>query len=184
VRDNKLLGQVLKSPEIHARIAAQTVQHHWFNADPARGAGGAGEVAGEVENTLPSGILRQTDELVEIQINTVVEKMSYDVKELTVKAGKKIQLTLNNPDYMPHNLLVVMPGAANEIGKAAMAMGAEGFEKDFRPDSNKILAGTSMLDNGEKETIEFTIDKPGSYEFVCTFPGHFMLMRGALKVVK
>jgi len=113
----------------------------------------------------------------------VVEKMSYDVKELTVKAGKKIKLTFANPDFMPHNLLVVQPGSSQEMGVAAMAMGAEGFAKDFRPDSDKIIAGTKMIDNGGEETIEFTAPaSPGKYEYVCTFPGHYLIMKGVLNV--
>ena len=36
-----------------------------------------------------------------------------------------------------------------------------------------------------REVLEFTApEKPGDYEFVCTFPGHYMLMRGIMKVVK
>jgi azurin len=183
VRNPKLLASVLKSPETHAQIAAQTVQHHWDNADPAKGVTtGAPEVAHQGPKK-KSGILSDTDELTVIRIATIVEKMSYDTKELTVKAGKKIKLTFANPDFMPHNLLIVQPGSSQEIGMAAMALGAEGFEKDFRPESDKIITGTKMLDNGQEETIEFLAPtKPGNYEFVCTFPGHFMLMKGVLRV--
>ena len=62
-------------------------------------------------------------------------------------------------------------------------MGAEGFAKGFRPDSPNILFGTRMLDSKQEETIEFNAPAtPGDYEFVCTFPGHSMLMRGIMKV--
>lgn len=182
-RNGKLLGSLLKSPEPHVRIAAQTVQHHWYNADPAKGAAENAEETHLEGSGEKSGILSDTDELTTIRIATVVEKMSYDVKELTVKAGKKIKLTFANPDFMPHNLLVVQPGSSQEIGTAAMAMGAEGFAKHFRPDSDKIIAGTKMIDNGGEETIEFTAPaSPGKYEYVCTFPGHFMIMKGVLNV--
>ncbi|MEM1296273.1 MAG: PVC-type heme-binding CxxCH protein, partial [Verrucomicrobiota bacterium] len=184
VRDSKLLTAVLKSPVPHAQVAAQTVQHHWYTADPAKG-GGMVEEVDHGGPTQKSGIIADSDSLTEIRIATLIEKMSYDVKELTVQAGKKIKLTFANPDFMPHNLLVVQPGSSNEVGNAAMALGAEGFAKQFRPDSDKIIAGTKMLDNGEEETIEFYAPKdPGNYEFVCTFPGHFMLMKGLLKVKK
>jgi len=184
VRNTKLLADLLQSPEPHARLAAQTVQHHWYTADPAKDTAAKEAVAEHEEATQKSGILSDSADLTEIRIATLVEKMSYDTKELTIKAGKKIKLTFANPDFMPHNLLVVMPGSSVEIGTAAMAMGAEGFEKDFRPASDKILAGTHMLDNGQEQTIEFTAPAtPGSYEFLCTFPGHFMLMKGILKVV-
>ena len=42
-----------------------------------------------------------------------------------------------------------------------------------------------MIDIGEHQIIEFTApSQPGDYEFVCTFPGHHILMRGIMKVVK
>tara|TARA_R110002096_G_scaffold16106_14_gene55045 strand:- start:3850 stop:7413 length:3564 start_codon:yes stop_codon:yes gene_type:complete len=182
VRDSQLLTAVLKSPVPHARVAAQTVQHHWYAADPAKGGGSVDQQQHE-EAAKKSGIIADSADLTEIRIATLVEKMSYDTKELTIKAGKKIRLTFANPDFMPHNLLVVQPGSSTEVGTAAMALGAEGFAKQFRPDSDKIIAGTKMLDNGQEETIEFYApEKPGNYEFVCTFPGHFMLMKGILKV--
>ena len=183
VRNSKLLGQVLTSPEPHARIAANTVQHYWYNVDFTNSSGEKFET--HVETNLPKGVISDTDELTVVQINTVVEKMRYDVKEFTVKAGKKVKLTFTNPDYMPHNLMITLPKSAEEVALAALAMGAEGFTKGFHPDSPKILWATKMLDNGQDGVLEFKApDKPGDYEFVCTFPGHYMLMRGIMKVVK
>jgi len=184
VRNGKLLGALLQSPEPHARIAAQTVQHHWYTADPAKGGGGAEEEeVVEHESAQKSGIISDTPEQTEIRIATVVEKMSYDVKDLTVKAGKKIKLTFSNPDYMPHNLVIVQPGASKEVGMAALAMGAEGFAKQFLPETDKIIVATNILDNDEEQTIEFVAPtKPGNYEIICTFPGHFMVMNGILRV--
>lgn len=183
VRDTKLLGHLLTSPEPHARVAANTVQHYWYNVDFTNSSGERYE--SPVETQLPKGVLSDTDELTIVQINTIVERMRYDVKEFTVKAGKKVKLTFTNPDFMPHNLIITQPKSAEEVALAAMAMGAEGFAKGFHPDSPKILWATKMLDNGQSEALEFQApDKPGDYEFVCTFPGHYMLMRGIMKVVK
>jgi len=183
VRDTKLLNVLLKSPEPHARIAAQTVQHHWFNADPATGAGTEEEET--VEVVQDSGILSDTPELTTIRIATVVEKMKYDVPELTVKAGKKIRLTFANPDFMPHNLVLTNPGKADEVAALALGLGAKGFELGFVPQSSEIIWASKLLDHGMEEVIEFVApDKPGDYPYVCTFPGHSLLMRGMMHVVK
>jgi azurin len=99
-----------------------------------------------------------------------------------VKAGKKIKINFSNPDFLPHNLLITRPKTADKVAAAAVAMGAEGFAKGFRPDTPDILAGSKMLDNGQKETIEFTLPDPGDYEIVCSFPGHHILMRATLRV--
>jgi azurin len=183
VRNQQLLATVLASPEPHAVVAAKTVEHHWGPADPAKGGGSQVEEPKEGGPKQKSGIIADTDALTEIRIATVVEKMQYDTKELTVKAGKRIKLTFANPDFMPHNLLIVEPGTADEVGHAALLLGAEGFAKQFRPDSDKIIAGTNMLDHGKEQTIEFNAPmEPGDYEIVCTFPGHLKLMRGILHV--
>ena len=181
VRDIKLLNDLLKSPEPHAAMAAQTVQHHWFNADPAAGAIGPEVV--HVEKKQKSGIVSDTKDLTKIRIATVVEKMRYDVRELTVKAGKKIELTFANPDFMPHNIVLVNPGKANAVAMQAMTLGANGFAVGFVPENKEILWASKLLDHGKEQVIEFTAPKkPGDYELVCTFPGHHLLMRGVLKV--
>ena len=183
-RDIKLLRTVLQSPERHARIAARTVQHHWFNVDYKSG----GDLGEDEELNVPaqkSGVISDTPELTTIHIGTIVEQLRYDLKEFQVKAGKKLRVTFSNPDFLPHNLTFTQPGAADAIAAEALAMGAEGFVKGFRPDDDRIIANTKMLDHGQEEVLEFTAPtKPGDYQFVCTFPGHNLLMKGIMKVVK
>ena len=181
VKNVELLGQLMKSPEPHARIAAGTVQHLWFNVE---GSTHGGVIAGLAEEAaVKSGILSDTPELTTIRIATVPERLMYDVKELTVKAGKKVRLTFANPDFMPHNILLVMPGKADEIAAKALAMGAKGFETGFIPESPDILWASKLLDNGNEQVIEFTTPTTtGDYPYVCSFPGHHVIMRGMMKV--
>ena len=181
VQAMELLVQLMKSPEPHARIAANTVQHLWFNVSASQRGGIVAE--GKEAATKKSGILSDTPELTTIRIATVQEKMSYDVKELTVKAGKKIRLTFANQDFMPHNLLLVKPGKADDVGMKAIALGAQGFDVGFIPQSTDILWHSKLLDNGKEEVIEFTAPAtPGDYPYICSFPGHHLIMRGVMKV--
>ena len=181
IRNTDLLSALLGSPEPHASIAAQTVQHHWFSADPAQGS-----VAVPEEETViiqKSGIISETADLVEIRVGTVVEQLQFDIKEFTVKAGKNVKLTFSNPDFMPHNFVIVQPGAADEVGTAAITLGASGFEKQWIPESDKILVSSQLLDHRGEQVLEFTAPtSPGDYQYVCTFPGHHLLMRGVMKV--
>ncbi len=181
VRNVALLGDLLKSPEPHARIAANTVQHLWFNVEASQR---GGVIAEAVEGPAKkSGILSDTPELTTIRIATVPEKMSYDVKEITVKPGKKIRLTFANQDFMPHNLLLVKPGKADDVGNKAIALGAKGFDTGFIPESKDIIWNTKLLDHGKEEVVDFTAPtSPGDYPYVCSFPGHHLIMRGVLKV--
>ena len=47
----------------------------------------------------------------------------------------------------------------------------------------EVIAHTDVLGPGESESVTFQApSEPGDYEYVCTFPGHFAMMRGVLLV--
>jgi putative membrane-bound dehydrogenase-like protein len=178
VRDTALLAKLQTSPELHARNAANVVQQLWFNVEASTK---GGVIAGEAEEKAQkSGILSDTPDLTTIRIATIRERLMYDVKELNVKVGKKIKLTFANTDVMPHNLLVTKPGKADAVMNAAIVMGAAGFEKGFIPAGDDVLHHTKLLDMSKEETLEFTLPTAGDYPFVCSFPGHGIIMRGVL----
>ena len=109
--------------------------------------------------------------------------MLFDKTLITVKAGSKVKLSFNNPDDMIHNLLIVKPGTANKVGQDAMALGLEGQEKGFIPDSEDVLYHTTLLTPNSNDVIYFEAPtEPGEYQYVCTFPGHAASMRGVLRV--
>jgi azurin len=164
------------------------VQHFWFTIEShshdQHSQHGHGDPAEHSHAPMQkSGIISDTPELTTIRIATIPERMMYDVKELTVKAGKKVKLTFANPDFMPHNILLVKPGKADEVGNKAIALGAKGFEVGFIPESTDILWHSKLVDHGKEEVIEFTApEKPGDYPYICSFPGHHIIMRGVMKV--
>jgi plastocyanin len=80
-----------------------------------------------------SGILSDTPELTTIRIGTIRERLMYDVKELNVKAGKKIKLTFANTDVMPHNLLVTKPGKADAVMQRRHRHGRRRLRKRLHP---------------------------------------------------
>jgi len=104
VRNQKLLDALLASPEPHAAIAANTVKHFWTVADPAKGSTGSA-MGGEEMKIVKGGVTKRTDDTVEVRINTIVEKMKYDVPSFEVKGGKTLKITFVNPDFMPHNIV-------------------------------------------------------------------------------
>ena len=131
-----------------------------------------------------SGIISDTKSLTTVRIATLVEKMKYDTPNITIKAGKKVRLIFANPDFMPHNIVLVDPGKADSVAMAALNLGAKGFDLGFVPTSKEIIWASKLLNHSEEEIIEFNApEKAGNYPYVCTFPGHHILMRGNLKVV-
>ena len=122
-----------------------------------------------------------------VDISCLPERMMFTVTAFTVKAGKPVKLTLENPTATPHNLVIVEPGAAAEVGMAGnqMATDPNGASKHFVPDSPKVLFATKLLDPDTSETLRFIAPKePGEYPYICTFPGHWIIMRGVMTVEK
>ncbi len=120
-----------------------------------------------------------------ITIKTIPERLLYDLREFKVAPGAPVKLVFENPDVTPHNLLIVQPGAADEVGMAGneMAKTPDGFAKGFIPDSPKILHKTKMLNQGDSEVLRFTAPTAkGKYPYICTFPGHWLVMKGEMIV--
>lgn len=122
----------------------------------------------------------------EVEIMALVAEMAFNQKEITIPAGRPVEIIFSNPDGMPHNLVIIKIGALEKVGKAADAMAKEndGFEKQFVPDIPEVLFATPLINSGEEYSLMFTAPKnPGNYPFACTFPGHWLTMNGILKVV-
>ncbi|HQU42933.1 MAG TPA: HEAT repeat domain-containing protein, partial [Pirellulales bacterium] len=121
-----------------------------------------------------------------IKLGTLPERMSYDQDVIAVAAGKPVQFLLDNPDLMPHNFVIVQPGSLEEVGllgeSTAQQPGA--LERQYVPPSNKILLASRLLQPRGSQRLTFNAPtKPGVYPYVCTFPGHWRRMYGALYVV-
>ncbi len=110
--------------------------------------------------------------------------LQFDVAELKVKAGSKVELIFNNNDDMLHNLVITKSGdAVEKVGKLSLDLGIKGPDYHYVPDSDLVLFHTAILQPDSSEKIYFSAPaKPGIYPFVCTFPGHYLVMRGKLIV--
>jgi azurin len=122
-------------------------------------------------------------------VKTVHEQMRYDTTRLVVEAGKPFEVIFENGDAMPHNFVVVNPGKRQSVAEQAQSMAPTSLDKEGRayiPKGNKdVLAATKTLEPGQKAKLQITAPgKEGEYEYVCTFPGHWMIMWGRLIVTK
>ncbi len=120
-----------------------------------------------------------------ITIKAVREEMKYDIKEFTVKAGQTVEITFENPDAMQHNLVVVKPKSMQKVGMAGdkMMMDQRGAEKNYVPDLPEVLFATPLVNPDQTYKLVFRAPTvPGEYPYVCTFPGHWSIMNGVMKV--
>ncbi len=122
----------------------------------------------------------------EIEVNTTgntMAEMKFDVTELHAAAGQKVKVTLHNKsvdEAMQHNIVFIKKGTGETVGIAGMQAG---LSKNFTPDSPDVIAGSDMIGPGKSTTFEFTAPlEKGEYEFICTYPGHFTIMKGVFMV--
>ena len=109
----------------------------------------------------------------------------YNKTKFTVKAGAPVKLVFSNPDATPHNLVIGKPSSVEELGMAGneMAKDPNGYKRGFIPKSDKILHHSKLLEPSTSETMRFHAPKtPGVYPYVCTFPGHWIIMKGEMVV--
>ena len=120
-----------------------------------------------------------------IVINTVPSKMAYDQTLVHATAGEKVELVLNNVDEMQHNLVLVEPGSTESFGKIVdqFTRAPEAAEMQYVPKTRYVLAASNMLDPGESEVLQIELpDQAGDYPYICTFPAHWQMMQGVLRV--
>ncbi len=121
-----------------------------------------------------------------VLIKTIKNEMKYDVTEFVVQAGEPVELVLENVDFMQHNLVIVQAGAKDKVGAAADKLAADpnGAEQQYIPRMGEVLYATALIDPQQKATLKFIApNEPGEYPFICTFPGHWRIMQGVMKVV-
>lgn len=120
-----------------------------------------------------------------LRVQAVPHQMQFSPVELRVKAGQPVRIIFENPDLMQHNLLILAPGTIEEVGELAdqMATAPDGMAKQYIPASRSVLHATPLVDPKARFELRFTAPtQPGRYPYVCTFPGHWRMMRGVLIV--
>ncbi|MBL9114608.1 MAG: heme-binding domain-containing protein [Verrucomicrobiaceae bacterium] len=106
-------------------------------------------------------------------------------KQLLAKVGEKLTIRFKNPDVVPHNWLLAKPGSLQKLGEKVnlMITDPQGMQKHYVPDSDDVIAYTDMTNPKAEFIIHLTAPKEkGDYPYLCTFPGHWMVMNGVLKV--
>lgn len=119
-----------------------------------------------------------------VTIRPVGNEMRYETTEFTVSAGQEVRIVFENTatsDAMHHNVVVIEDEeSVDRVGNAALEAGPEA---DYIPEDPAIVAYTPMAAPGE--TVEITFTAPaeaGDYPYICTYPGHYMMMQGVMTV--
>lgn len=133
---------------------------------------------------LTLGLVGTAQPTVKITIESS-DQMKYNLSQIKVKAGQTVTLTLKHVGKMPiqamgHNLVILQKGtdivAFTRLASTAKATG-------YVPSGSKsVIAATKLIGGGQETSITFTAPAKGVYDFICSFPGHFSMMKGKLVV--
>jgi len=120
---------------------------------------------------------------VELEISSIANTMTFDKTALTVPSGAEVHLVFKNAATMstlPHNWVLVKPGTEASVAAAGLKRGEmAGY---YEVSDHDALAHTPMAKPGESSEVTFTAPEPGKYPYICTVPGHYMMMKGELTV--
>ena len=119
---------------------------------------------------------------VEIQIANVGNTMAFDKTKLTVPAGARVHLVFKNNSTevtLQHNWALVLPGKEAEVAAEGLA---KAQTSGYVVPGPNVLAYTPMAPAGTTSEVTFTAPAAGTYPYICTFPGHYMMMKGVLTV--
>ena len=118
---------------------------------------------------------------VELEIGVNGEALEFDTGSLSVPAGSQVVLTFVNSSVVnQHNWVLVTTSTKDDVAVAGTAAGPD--NNWIPPGDERVLASTVLLDAGATGAVEFAAPPAGTYQFVCTFPGHNFTMFGDFEV--
>jgi azurin len=140
----------------------------------------------ETSTTNEATINAEAPKTGEFTINAVgntMADMSFDTKEIKVKAGSTVKVNLTNQGTdasMLHNIVFVKQGAEKEVATEGINLKDQNY---FNPQNVNVIAGSAVAAPGATVTVEFTApSEAGTYAYICTYPGHWMKMQGVFIV--
>lgn len=119
------------------------------------------------------------------------DQMTYNLSEIDVKKSCE-QFTVNLKhvgnlpiETMGHNWVLTTSEDYQDVAQEGTALG---LDKNYVDDTDqRVLAHTKVVGGGEETSVTFDVSKlkeGQDYSYFCSFPGHYALMNGTLKLVE
>lgn len=112
----------------------------------------------------------------------VGDGISYNIKEMKVAAGSMVTVNIKHTGKLPsvamgHNFVLIKNSVTMaDFGTKAMAANKTQYIPEEMKD--QVIAHTKLVGGGESDSVTFSAPAPGTYVYLCTFPGHYGLMNG------
>jgi azurin len=120
---------------------------------------------------------------VELEIESVGDTMTFDKTAMTVPKNSQVHIVFKNNaklETLPHNWVLVHEGTEARVAADGLALG---LDAGYTPSSDDVLASVPMAARGATTEATFIAPKfSGKYPYICTVPGHYLMMKGVLTV--
>lgn len=115
------------------------------------------------------------------------DAMKFNKEKLTVHEGQEVTLTLAHTGEMSleaMGLNFVLLNEGVDIADFSAAAIDAGLDAQYIPEGREddIIAHTDVIGGGDETTITFEAPAKGTYDFICSFPGHSGMMKGKFVV--
>lgn len=117
------------------------------------------------------------------------DAMKFDIKEIKINKASCPEFTVEIDHVgklpaaaMGHNVVIAKTADVDAVAKEGAGAAATNYVKDG---DTRVIAHTKVVGGGEKNSVTFKTDvleAGGDYDFFCSFPGHYAVMRGKVVV--
>lgn len=118
-----------------------------------------------------------------VATGNTLEEIRFEPDSFSIPSGASVKINLVNQSEHPsmfHNMVICTFGKTSEIGFKGIQAGKK---NDFVPPNNaNVLANSTVLNPGDSTSFDFTAPSAGKFSYVCTFPGHYSIMKGVLSI--
>ncbi|MFD2244950.1 cupredoxin domain-containing protein [Pontibacter ruber] len=140
---------------------------------------GAGSQAAAVDT-----ILQKVNTVTLRAVGNSIQEVAFEPDTIEVAAGALVKLTLVNEGSeqpMVHNVIFTYRDKYRLVATEGARIGSSG---NYTPqDTSLVIAASPMAKPGQTVEMDFEAPlKPGEYDFVCSYPGHYERMHGTLIV--
>ena len=107
-----------------------------------------------------------------------MSEMKFNIKAIRVPANKDLTIALINESTdatMPHNIVIIDKGTANNVGQDGYKFKDNSY---INPKNKNVIAYSPLAPIGKTVYFTFTTPAAGDYEFICSYPGHWGMMKG------
>ena len=107
------------------------------------------------------------------------DEFVFTTDSMTAAAGSEVTVRFaNNAVTQQHNWVLVQDGTKDDVATAGLVDPVNWVG----PDDPNVIASVNLISPGESAQVTFTAPDAGTYQFVCTFPGHNATMFGTFEV--